>query len=128
MKLILDTHTFIWWATSADKLSSNVLALLNNADNQLILSLASVWEMQIKCQIGKLQLGKSVPTLVANQQENNHLLVLPIELSHVYALENLPGVHKDPFDRIIIAQAVVEKLPIITIDPLFDRYPVVRIW
>lgn len=128
MKLILDTHTFIWWATSSDKLSSNVLALLNNADNQLILSLASVWEMQIKCQIGKLQLGKSVPTLVANQQENNHLLVLPIELSHVYALENLPGVHKDPFDRIIIAQAVVEKLPIITIDPLFDRYPVVRIW
>jgi PIN domain nuclease of toxin-antitoxin system len=128
MKLILDTHTFIWWATSSDKLSSNVLALLNNADNQLILSLASVWEMQIKCQIGKLQLGKSVPTLVANQQENNHLLVLPIDLSHVYALENLPGVHKDPFDRIIVAQAVVENLPIITIDPLFDRYPVVRMW
>jgi PIN domain nuclease of toxin-antitoxin system len=128
MKLLLDTHTFIWWATSSDKLSSNVLALLTNADNQLILSLASVWEMQIKCQIGKLQLGKSVPTLVANQQEHNHLLVLPIELSHVYALENLPGVHKDPFDRIIIAQAVVENLPIITIDILFDRYPVVRMW
>lgn len=128
MRLLLDTHTFIWWATSSDKLSANVLAFLNNGDNQLILSLASVWEMQIKCQIGKLQLGISVPSLVGNQQENNNLLVFPIELSHVYALKNLPDVHKDPFDRIIIAQAVVENLPIITIDSLFDRYPVVRIW
>ncbi len=128
MRLLLDTHTLIWWATSSEKLSQTGLDLLTNLDNRLFLSIASVWEIQIKCQIGKLKLGKSVQELIINQQNNNNLHILPIELTHVYALENLPEVHRDPFDRIIVAQAVVESLPILSIDSLLDSYPIQRIW
>ena len=103
MRLLLDTHTLIWWATSSEKLSQSGLDLLTNLDNRLFFSIASVWEMQIKCQIGKLKLGKSVQELIVNQQNNNNLHILPIELAHVYALGNLPDVHRDPFDRIIVA-------------------------
>ena len=128
MRLLLDTHTLIWWATSSEKLSQSGLDLLTNLDNRLFFSIASVWEMQIKCQIGKLKLGKSVQELIVNQQNNNNLHILPIELAHVYALGNLPDVHRDPFDRIIVAQAVVESLPILSIDSLLDGYPIQRIW
>ena len=128
MRLLLDTHTLIWWATSSEKLSQSGLDLLTNLDNRLFFSIASVWEMQIKCQIGKLKLGKSVQELIVNQQNNNNLHILPIELAHVYALGNLPDVHRDPFDRIIVAQAVVESLPILSIDSLLDGYPIQRVW
>ena len=128
MRLLLDTHTLIWWATSSEKLSQSGLDLLTNLDNRLFFSIASVWEMQIKCQIGKLKLGKSVQELIVNQQNNNNLHILPIELAHVYALGNLPDVHRDPFDRIIVTQAVVESLPILSIDSLLDGYPIQRVW
>jgi len=92
------------------------------------LSLASVWEMQIKRQLGKLSLNLPLPELIASQQQTNGLQLLPIELNHIFMLENLPQFHRDPFDRLLIAQAVTEQIPVLSIDTVFDHYPVQRLW
>lgn len=90
--------------------------------------MASVWELQIKSQLGKLNLSSSLPNFIETQQRVNNLQLLPIELTHIYALEALPSNHRDPFDRILIAQAIVEKMPLLSIDVVFDAYPVQRMW
>ncbi len=112
MKLLLDPHVLIWWASSSEKLSKNVYDLINDTNNSLLFSIASVWEMQIKLQLGKLNLNSTLPNLIENQQRVNNLQILPIDLTHIYALNNLPSHHKDPFDRLLIAQAIVEKIPV----------------
>jgi PIN domain nuclease of toxin-antitoxin system len=128
MRLLFDTHKFIWWANSPDKLSKQLLNLCQDIDNDLILSVTSVWEMQIKFQIGKLKFTSSLPSLISSQQQTNSLQILPIELVHVLALQSLSAQHRDPFDRLLIAQATVEQLPILSIDSVFDAYPVQRLW
>jgi len=128
MKLLLDSHVLIWWASSSEKLSQNIYNLINDTNNTLLFSIASVWQMQIKFQLGKLNLNSSLPTLIDNQQRVNNLQILPIDLTHIYALNNLPSHHKDPFDRLLIAQAIVEKMPIVSIDEVFDNYPIKRLW
>lgn len=90
--------------------------------------MASFWELQIKSQLGKLNLSSSLPNFIETQQRVNNLEILPIELTHIYALEALPSHHRDPFDRILIAQAIVEKIPLLSVDSIFDVYPVQRIW
>jgi PIN domain nuclease of toxin-antitoxin system len=84
--------------------------------------------MQIKLQIGKLTLNLPLPQLIENQCQTNGLQLLSIETSHIYALNNLPPHHKDPFDRILIAQAIVEQIAILSIDEIFDNYPIQRLW
>ena len=101
---------------------------LTDTNNTWILSIASVWEMQIKLQLGKLNLNSTLPNLIDNQQRVNNLQILPIDLTHIYALNNLPSHHKDPFDRLLIAQAMVEQMPIVSIDEVFDNYPIQRLW
>jgi PIN domain nuclease of toxin-antitoxin system len=128
MRLLLDTHALIWWVSSSEQLPKKVLDLLEDADNRLFLSVASIWEMQIKCQNGKLELGKPLAQLVSNQQVSNGLKILLVELSHVYALKDLPDVHRDPFDRIMIAQAIVEDLGFVSADHVLSGYPVRQIW
>jgi len=128
MKLLLDTHVLIWWSSSSERLSSHVYNLITDTSNSLKFSIASIWEMQIKCQSGKLRLNSPLPNLIKTQMQVNNLQILPIELSHIYALEDLPNHHRDPFDRILIAQAIVEKIPLLTIDVAFDSYPVQKIW
>src|SRR5438067_10689879 len=108
MRLLLDTHTFIWWSGSSSSLSSCALSLCKDPANTLLLSVVSVWEMQIKHQAGKLQLTVPLDQLIAGHQQSNNLQVLPVELAHVLALDTLPTHHKDPFDRLLIAQAKVE--------------------
>ena len=93
-----------------------------------MLSIASVWEMQIKLQLGKLNLNSKLPDLIENQQRVNNLQILPIELTHIYALNNLPSHHKDPFDRLLIAQTIVEQITLASIDEVFDNYPIQRLW
>ena len=105
MKLLLDTHIFIWWADQPEKLSPVALSALEDETNELLLSVASVWEMQIKIQLGKLKLSLPLKELVKNQQETNDLTVSPVALTHVVALDALPFHHKDPFDRLLITQA-----------------------
>ncbi len=128
MKLLLDTHVLIWWSLDSVKLTKKIYELLTDPDNTLVVSIASIWEMQVKVQLGKLDLDKKVSELIAHQQQVNNLEVLPIDPAHVYALENLPNEHRDPFDRIIIAQSIVEAIPLLSADKVFARYPVERIW
>ncbi|MBD2254476.1 type II toxin-antitoxin system VapC family toxin [Nostoc parmelioides] len=128
MRLLLDTHVLIWSTGNPEKLSERVKNLLLDNNNSWIVSVASVWELQIKYQIGKLNLSSSLPNLIETQQRVNNLQILPIELSHIYALDSLPNHHRDPFDRIVIAQAISEKIPLLSTDTVFDAYPVEKIW
>ena len=124
MKLLLDTHIFIWWADQPEKLSPTALSALEDETNELLLSVASVWEMQIKIQLGKLKLSLPLKEIVKNQQETNNLIVSPGVLTHVLALDTLPFHHKDPFDRLLIAQSIEEELTIVTADSHFSAYSV----
>ena len=128
MRLLLDTHSFIWWSSNSSKLSPRVLALCTDPSNILLLSMVSVWEMQIKQQTGKLQLSMPLAHLIAGHQQANNLQILPIELNHVLALDTLPPEHKDPFDRLLIAQAIVEDIALVSHDEAFRQYPVDVQW
>ena len=127
MKLLLDTHAFIWCDSEPAKLSLRAQELCQDPDNTLILSVASVWEMQIKLQLGKMQFKMPLPDMIRQQQENG-VEVLPVHAEHVFALDSLPAHHKDPFDRLLVAQAIVEGAAIITTDPLILQYPVKVEW
>lgn len=129
MRILLDTHSFIWWDDNAiSHLSSNALAAIQNKNNTLHLSLASIWEMQIKMQLGKLNFTLPLREKVIGQQRTNHLQLLSIRLSHIYTLEQLPFHHRDPFDRLLIAQALHENIAIVTHDSEFAKYAVNIIW
>ena len=128
MKLLLDTHTFIWWDSEPARLSPQAMALCRNRENALLLSVASVWEMQIKLQLGKLKFTLPLADLIAGQQRANNIEVLPVALTHVLALGKLPTHHKDPFDRLLIAQASVEEAVLVSGDPVFTKYPAQVIW
>ena len=128
MQLLLDTHSFIWWSINSEKLSLTGQDLLFDRNNRLFLNVASVWEMQIKLQLGKLQLNPSLQELIKNQITINNLEILSIDLAHIWTLATLIHYHKDPFDRLLISQSITEIMPILSIDEIFDRYPVQRMW
>ncbi|MCA1618042.1 MAG: type II toxin-antitoxin system VapC family toxin [Acidobacteria bacterium] len=128
MKLLLDTHTFIWWAGSSTKLPRNVRARCEDPANVLLFSVVSAWEMQIKIQLGKLKVSLPLGDLIAYHRRINHMQILPAELEHVLALDSLPAHHKDPFDRLLIAQAMVEDIFLVSGDPEFSSYPVKLLW
>ncbi len=124
MRLLLDTQIFIWWDSEPHKLPPQALGLCQDQTHTLVLSVASVWEMQIKAQLGKLDLDRPLAEIIESQQLINSIEMLPIRLVHVLALQHLPAHHKDPFDRLIIAQALVENMPVVSVDTVFPRYPV----
>jgi PIN domain nuclease of toxin-antitoxin system len=128
MKLLLDTHTFIWFDLEPMKLSTGCRGLLLDQDNILLLSMASIWEMQIKFQLGKLTLRLPLPELLEEQKRMSKIQILPIELQHIWALAGLPNHHRDPFDRLLLAQSIAEELTIVSNDENFDAYPVQRLW
>ncbi len=128
MKLLLDTHAFIWWDSEPAKFSAKTLALCQDRANTILVSVVRVWEMQIKLQLGKLKLNLSLAEVIESQRQANNIEVLPILLAHVLALKNLPAHHKDPFDRLLIAQANVEDAVLISHDPIFVKYPVKLAW
>jgi PIN domain nuclease of toxin-antitoxin system len=124
MKLLIDSHIFLWWANEPERLPSHVRAVLAARGVTLLLSLASIWEMQIKIQLGKLVARPSLQAVIADQQRENELVLLPITLQHILALGSLPPHHRDPFDRLIIAQAVQENATLVSVDPIFSQYRV----
>jgi PIN domain nuclease of toxin-antitoxin system len=124
MRLLLDTHVFIWWADQQERLSATALSALNDEANELILSVVSVWEMQIKVQLSKMKLSLPLEELVETQVETNDVRILPVELAHVLALDALPFHHKDPFDRLLIAQSLQEDVTLVSADPEFPAYSV----
>jgi|SRR5215510_2692793 len=127
MKLLLDTHTFLWFLDDSPQLSPKGKALLE-ADNALLLSIASLWEIAIKLRLGKLTVGVPIEVLMTQQLTHNDIDLLPITVASLIVVSTLPLHHRDPFDRLLIAQAMVEQLPIVSADPAFDAYPVQRLW
>jgi PIN domain nuclease of toxin-antitoxin system len=128
VRLLLDTHTFMWWDSDPAKLSATALALCNDPTNELLLSVTSLWEMQIKYQLGKLSLRIPLVEMVSQQQATNGVIILPILPAHVFALERLPTPHKDPFDRLLVAQANSESATLVSADAIFAAYPVHTAW
>jgi len=128
VKLLLDTHAFIWMLEAPEKLSERVIQAHNDSTNTLYLSVASLWEIQIKLAIGKLEMDVSLAQIVREQLQGHRFQLLDIRAEHVLALEELPRHHGDPFDRLLIAQARVEGLPLVSIDNVFEQYPVELFW
>ena len=128
MKLLLDTHAFIGWDSAPDKIPAATLLHLEDLKNVVVVSLASLWEIQIKTQLGKLALRTDLAEVLRQQQTENGISLLPISLPHILELDQLPHHHKDPFDRLIIAQARIEQAAIITCDRAFQRYDCKTIW
>jgi PIN domain nuclease of toxin-antitoxin system len=128
MNLLIDTHSFLWFIWLDAKLSSGARALMADPNNKLYFSPASFWEMAIKISLKKLDLGEPFEVFVPRELNKLNLAILPIEMRHAAFLVGLPYHHKDPFDRMLIAQANVEAMPIVSADPVFDLYPVTRLW
>lgn len=128
MKLLLDSHAFAWMHDEPKKLSTPATSAIKDPANQVFLSVASVWELQIKIKLGKFSLSDKLENVIAQQRQTNNLLLLSVQLSHALHLENLPLHHKDPFDRMLVAQTVVENLRIITADRQFSVYGVATLW
>ena len=124
MKFLLDTHIFLWWILEHPKLPRFARDMLTNPDNELYLSSASTWEMIIKSTLGKLSLPASPETFIRHQLYLNEITPLYITTEHTFALATLPMIHKDPFDRMLIAQAIYEDLTLITDDPTIKQYHV----
>lgn len=128
MKLLLDTHVFLWWVSDAPELSETVRAAISDPANACYLSLASCWEMAIKSSIGKLKLKKPVERFVSEQMQQNGFLLLNIELRHVAKVEALPFHHRDPFDRLLITQAKNERMTLVTADSALSTYGIRCLW
>ena len=126
MRQLLDTHTFIWFVTGNSRINEKVRSQIENNDN--LISIASIWEIAIKSSIGRLDLELSIEQLVEEQIVANEIEILNIDIKHISVVANLPLHHRDPFDRSIISQAIVENLPIVGVDKAFDSYAVRRLW
>jgi len=128
LKILLDTHTFLWFITNDSKLSPVAREIVEDADNDRLISIASIWEIAIKSSLGKLRLKEPFFKLIPAQIRINLTELLPIKISHLSVVSKLPFHHRDPFDRLIIAQSLIEDLPIVSIYTQFDDYGVKRIW
>ena len=126
MKVLVDTHVFLWGLQDEGKLSRRVRTLLPVAD--VWISVASLWEIIAKVQVRKLVLPSPVGEYLTTKLTANGVFVLPLTFDHVKRLENLPLFHRDPFDRILIAQSLNESVPLVSADPQFEKYPVELIW
>lgn len=128
MKAIIDTHTLIWIDQDPAKLSPAAVAHFNDPACEILLSVASIWEIVVKLATGKLALSGEVNQVIRDIQAQNPLHILPITYDHVLAVHSLPSIHKDPFDRMLVAQAQVEQAMLISCDPIIAKYPVTVIW
>jgi PIN domain nuclease of toxin-antitoxin system len=127
MTLLFDTHAFLWAIGQPEKLSSVARLALENPENQRVVSVTSLWEIALKVQIGKLDLPVS-PSFYRQHLQRLHASLLPVEARHTFELMRLPLLHRDPFDRLLVAQARTDQLTLLTCDTLIARYPVATLW
>lgn len=127
-RVLLDTHAFLWFVFDDPRLSGRAAEVLEDESVEKVLSIASVWEIVIKVQIGKLGLGMPLERFVRDFVEGRTLTLLRIDLEHLLAYGALPLHHRDPFDRLLVAQATALGLPVVTTDPNFAPYGVTVIW
>lgn len=128
MRVLLDTHAFLWWVSDAAELSVRARRTIANQHNECFLSVVSCWEMAIKVSLGKLQLAGRLERFIPDQLTVNGFKELPLEIGHTGRVARLPFHHRDPFDRILAAQALEEDLAITSADPIFGRYGIKQIW
>ena len=128
MTLLLDTHTFLWFCQDDPSLSASAKTLLEDPGHRKLVSLATCWEIAIKAGLGKLALGEPSGTYIPNALASTLFELLPISLAHVTAVESLPPHHRDPFDRLLVAQAKIEAIPLVSVDVAFDAYGLTRLW
>jgi PIN domain nuclease of toxin-antitoxin system len=128
MRVLVDTHVFLWWVEGNRALPAKVRAAIADPENECLISLVSAWELAIKASLGKLKLALPVKRYVVENVAANGFRMLDIRIAHVGRVETLASHHGDPFDRLLIAQALEEDLPVVTADPIFRKYGVKRIW
>jgi PIN domain nuclease of toxin-antitoxin system len=128
MRLLLDTHTFLWWLANDPAISEKARVAIADGRNECFLSLASCWELAIKSSLGKLRLTQPVERFIPDEMSANGFHLFGIDFRHVAKVETLPFYHRDPFDRLLAAQALVDKLTIVSCDTILSEYGVKRIW
>ncbi len=128
MNVLLDTHAFLWWVIDDSQLSITAKTIIAEPTNTIYLSVVSAWEIIIKERTGKLSLPESPETYIPSRLTANRFVTLPVEMPHVLQIVALPDHHRDPFDRLLIAQSQVENLPLLTVDHLISQYSVNVIW
>lgn len=127
-RLLLDTHTYLWFVFDDSRLSEKAASAVSDPETEILLSVASLWEITIKRQLGKLELGMGLETFFRRFVEQRRLQVLPIELPHLTSYDALPLNHRDPFDRLLLGQATSLQVPIVTADSSFGDYEIEVIW
>ncbi|CAB3389599.1 type II toxin-antitoxin system VapC family toxin [Kyrpidia spormannii] len=128
MKTLLDTHVFLWWITDDGRMSKRARAIIQDTRNELYLSAASAWEIAIKAALGRIRVYEDLDRFMTQQMNENGIVDLPVEILHALGVYGLPDLHRDPFDRLLVAQAIQEGMPIITADEWIKRYDVETIW
>lgn len=128
MRVLLDTHAFLWLVTDAAQVSRTAREIFLDQTNELLLSSVSGFEICVKHRLGKLKLAESPAHFLRERVRNNALTVLPLRLEHTFPLAGLPDHHRDPFDRLLIAQAMTEGVPLLTADPAITVYPIETLW
>lgn len=128
MQLLLDTHVLLWWVDDAQSLSAKARKAISSAENDCFFSLASCWEITIKCSLGKLKLAQPVEQFIPDQLFRNGIRLLPIDFRHVAKVATLPFLHRDPFDRLLLAQSSCEKLTLVTADAAMTQYDIKCLW
>lgn len=128
MKALLDTQTFLWWLTDDARLSPAARKILSDGGNELFFSAVSGWEIAVKAGLGKIKLPESPAEFITEQLSINDIQILPLKMEHALHVAMLPALHTDPFDRLLIAQSLLEKLPVVTPDSVFVKYGVKVVW
>lgn len=127
MKILLDTHVWLWWLSEPERLPSRIRQAIEEGSNEILISVASSWEIAIKHALGKLPLPESPESFVPSRLQREGFGTLHIQHRHALAVASLPPHHRDPFDRLLIAQAQAESIPLATMDTAFDAYDLQRI-
>lgn len=128
MKALLDTNAFLWWNLDDPRLSQQVRGIISDGNNEIYLSAVSAWEIAIKTALGRLTLPEPPQDYVLNRMTHHYIKALPIEINHTLQVFSLEPVHKDPFDRLLVAQSQLEKIPILTTNTAIAEYDVETIW
>jgi len=128
MRILIDTHVFLWMDAEPSRLSPHAASILKRLEVDVFVSVVSIWEIAIKQAIGKLTLSTPLTDAIKAHKINSGLQILPVTLPHVLGVESLPLHHKDPFDRLLIAQAISEDMTIVSADHVYASYPVRHLW
>ncbi len=126
--MLLDTHAFLWWISDDRRLSDRAREIIGDGRNELYFSVASGWEISIKAGLGRLEVPEDLEPFIVDQLSRNAIQALPIYLRHALHTRKLPDHHRDPFDRILVSQAVLEEMPLLSADPQISRYSVEVVW